>query len=131
MCRRPLRRLIGDESGSTTIETVLWMPFYIFFLTLVFDTTMVFFNQTNILRAIQDANRGYATGQIRTLGETEDMIRASIASLGATPRVSSVQLGSVLRSEVTVRAGDLSSVGLMRRIADIEFTIAAQHFVEG
>lgn len=131
MGRPWVRRFIREPDGSATLETVLWMPVYVFLLTLVFDTSMVFFNQSQILRVIQDANRGYATGQIRTLAETEQAIQGAVARMGAEAKVSSTQTGSILRSEVTVRAGDLGGVGMLRRIGNIEFTLGAQHMVEG
>lgn len=131
MLRMGLKRAIRDETGNVTVETVLWLPVYMFLLTLVFDSSMVFFNQSNILRAMQDANRAYAIGQIHSLADTENAIRDSVAVMGAKAKVSSVQVGPMLRSQVTVRAGDLSGVGLLRRIGNIEFTLASQHFVEG
>lgn len=131
MSRNWYRRRILDESGSATIETVLWIPVYVFFLTLIFDVSMIFLNQTQIMRAVQDANRSYSVGSLRSLQDAEAQIAANLAWLGGSPQVSSSQSGNIIRSTVQVRAGDLSGVGMLRRIANVDLTISSQHLVEG
>lgn len=129
--RGGLRRRWRDESGSATIETVLWMPVYVFFLALVFDSSFIFFNKTQVLRAVQDANRAYSIGRLKTLGETEAAIRSAVATIGAQAQVSSTLDNGVVRSVVQVRAGDLGGVGIINRIADVPITVVAHHVVEG
>lgn len=102
-----------------------------FFLTLVFDTSLTFFNQSQILRMMQDANRAYSTGRIRSLDDTEAFVRSGIEAMGATPKVTSTLNGNIIRTTVEVRAGDLGGVGLLRMIADLELRMASQHLVEG
>lgn len=131
MIWRHIRRRLRDESGNATVEAVLWLPLFLLFLALVFDTSMTFFNQSQILRLTQDANRGVATGQIRSASEAEEFIRSGVQLLGANPTVSTVVAGNIVRSQVVVRAGDLGGVGLLGLIGNIELRIGSQHLLEG
>jgi len=124
-------RFSRDEAGSATIETVLWVPVYVFFLTMVFDASMTFFNKSEILRVMQDANRAYSVGQLRSLDAVEQAILRDVGRIASGAVVDSVLDGGVIRSELRVRAGDLNGVGVMRLIANIELRMSTQHALEG
>lgn len=125
------RRRVADESGSASIEAVIWMPVFIFFIALVFDASMIFMNRAHILRAIQDGNRAYAVGAHASLAETEAAIATGIARFGATAEPKSTRQGNVIQSVVRVRAGDLSAVGLLQPFANLQLTVFAHHLIEG
>ena len=125
------RRRVADESGSASIEAVIWMPVFIFFIALVFDASMIFMNRAHILRAIQDGNRAYAVGAHANLAETEAAIATGIARFGATAEPKSTRQGNVIQSVVSVRAGDLSAVGLLQPFANLQLTVFAHHLIEG
>lgn len=122
---------LRDERGSATIETVLWMPVYVFFLSLVFDSSFVFFNKTQVMRAVQDANRAYSVGRLKSLADTETAIRTAVQALGANPAVTSTLQNGIVQSTVRVRAGELGGVGVIKRLADLEITVSGHHVVEG
>lgn len=131
MGRLNLRRRVSDESGSATIEVVLWMPVFVFILTLIFDTSVTFLGKAQILRLIQDANRAYSTGQIRSLQDAEEFVRSGVEAMGAKPEVVSQQIGNIVRTDVTLRAGDLATVGFLQRFANTDIRLSSQHLVEG
>jgi Flp pilus assembly protein TadG len=124
------RRRLADDAGSASIEAVIWMPIFIFLIALVFDASMIFMNRAHILRAIQDGNRAYAVGRIDTLEATADAIAAGAARFGATVEPQSTRLGNVIQSVVSVRAGDLSAVGLLQPFANLQLTVFAHHLIE-
>lgn len=131
MGRLHLRKRVLDESGTATIETVLWMPVFVFILVLIFDTSLTFLGKAQILRLIQDANRAYATGQIRSLADAEDFVRTGVEAMGAKPQVASYQIGNIIRTDVTVRAGELGAIGFLQSIPALELRVTSQHLVEG
>lgn len=128
---RRLGRRLGDDSGASSVEAVLWIPLFMFFLLLVFDTSMTFMNKSQLYRLTQDANRGFATGRLRTVEDTRAFIQSGAEALGARPTVEVSLSPNVIRSEIRVRAGDLSGVGVLRLISDIELRVATQHLLEG
>jgi Flp pilus assembly protein TadG len=125
------RRRLADDSGSASIEAVLWMPVFIFFIALVFDASMILMNRAHILRAIQDGNREYAVGWHASLADTEQAIRLGAARFGANVDPESTRIGNVIQSVVRVRAGDLSAVGLLQPFANMQLTVFAHHLIEG
>lgn len=130
MGRLNLGRRAADESGSATIETVLWMPVFVFILTLIFDTSMVFLNKAEILQEMRNANRAFSIGQA-SLQETETRVRSFIEARGAEANVASTLQGTNIRTDVSLRAGDLGGVGFLQRIARTEMRLSSQHMVEG
>lgn len=66
-----LVRFFRSESGSYTIESVIWLPIYVFILALMMNVSMVFFNESQLLRVVQDGNRSFAVGRITTLDAVE------------------------------------------------------------
>ena len=128
--RRAWRRRLADESGSATLEAVLWTPVFLVLIALVFDASMIFMNRAHILRAIQDANRAYAVGRLDSTAATEQAIQTGAARFGAAVNASSTRQGDIIQSVVTVRAGDLSGVGLLQPFANLQLTLQAHHLVE-
>lgn len=127
---RVWRDCLSDDSGSASIEAVLWMPVFMFFIALVFDASMILMNRAHILRAIQDGNRAFAVGQLDSTAATEDAIAAGVARFGARVAPESTRQGNVIRSVVRVRAGDLSAVGLLQPFANLQLTVFAHHLIE-
>jgi hypothetical protein len=123
-------RRVSDDSGSASIEAVMWMPVFMFFIALVFDASMILMNRAHILRAIQDGNRAYAVGWHADLSETEQAIRLGAARFGAVVEPQSTRQGNVIQSVVRVRAGDLSAVGLLQPFANMQLTVFAHHLIE-
>jgi len=41
-----------ETDGLATIESVLWLPFFVFFLVLIADTSFIFHNQALITRVV-------------------------------------------------------------------------------
>ena len=62
--RDGLRRFVVSESGSSTVEAVLWFPIFFFFTLFVLDASMMFNAQARALRMVHDTNRALAVGRI-------------------------------------------------------------------
>lgn len=132
------RRRLADDTGSASLEAVLWMPVFIVFIALVFDASMILMNRAHILRAVQDANRAFAVGRLETTTQAAEAVAAEVARYGATVHpgggdkntVLSSRQGSFIQTIVRVRAGDLSAVGLLQPFANLQLTVYANHLIE-
>ena len=71
---RPLNRFRSNEDGAATIEAVLWLPFFFMLFGALADVSMVFFNQSRLLRIVQDANRTMSIGRFTTTTQTQDYV---------------------------------------------------------
>ncbi len=128
-----LRRMRGraaEEDGSATIEVVLWLPFILAIFTLIVDATVIFHNHSNVLRIVQDANRGLSVGRYESEQEAEDQITNRLAGLSANVTADTDILGGVINTVVTIPASDMDIIGFWAGIRDITLTIRAQHFKE-
>lgn len=127
--RSALRARLSDESGNASIEVVIWMPLFILLIAIIFDASMIFMNRAHVLREIQDANRAFAVGRIDMAG-AQAQIAGRIAQLGSDAVPTVARQGDFVLSTVTLRAGDLSSVGLLQPFANLQMTVDARHLIE-
>ena len=119
------------EDGTATIEAILWIPIYALILTLIADVSMVFHNQAQVMRIIQDGNRQLSVGRLKTTAQAEDYISAALAGFSENAEVSTSLSGTgVINTSVMVPTSDLDSVGSWARLAEINLVVSAQHLIE-
>ena len=124
-------RFFRRQDGSATVETVLWFPFFIAVFGLMFDSSMVFFTQSKIMRAIQDGNREYSIGRLADTDSTETYIENVLAGINVTATAASrVSSSGVITTVVTVRASEMDMIGYFTAIRNVVFTVSADQMVE-
>ncbi len=123
---------LRDESGSQTVEAVIWLPIFFTLLALVINVSMVFFDQSQILRVVQDANRAMALGMFSTTGEVETYIVYKLAFMTDQFDVSAALEGGFVTTTVIVPAMELMPVKLPvgDYFSDTSVTVVASHLVE-
>lgn len=127
-----ISRFLKSQSGNITIEGVLWLPVYAFFLTLIVDTSLMLNGQAQARRAIQDLNRLASTGYYRQETEIEDRGRAALRHLSRSVIVDSV-IDTSNRTVLTIAripAGDLAAIGLISSLTKIQISVSAKHVIE-
>lgn len=62
--RRPVSRLWRDETGSATIEFVLWVPVFAVILVAAVDATILYLHHTEMWNVSRDVARRVAVGDI-------------------------------------------------------------------
>ena len=118
------------EDGAATVEFVLWLPVIAFLFALVADTAMIFGGQAQVLRVVQDANRAMSIGLVRTVGDTQSMIRAGIVNIAPNASVATTMNAGVIRSTVSIPVTDLTATGLVDSFTNFNVTVFAQHLAE-
>ncbi len=129
------KRFVKDESGSTTVEAVLWMPFFMGLLALIVDASMLFNSQAQMLRFVQDANRAFSTGQLETTDQVGEILQARLAPLSERVTVDSLVdtttvPSGIIRTTTSIPAADLNSIGLITALMTFDLSVTAQHYVE-
>lgn len=124
-------RLRADESGTTTVSFVLWLPVFMMVLAMVADGSLAFGKRSNILRVIQDTNRAVSVGRITDLEEAKTQIKQKLASIAPSAEVATVVQSGVIISTVTVPLIELTSLGLLSRLIDGNVVVSSQHLSEG
>lgn len=129
-CFRVFRRRAGrfakEQEGSVTMEAALWFPVILAMMIFVADAAMIMMNQTRISRIVQDGNRAFAVGLIRTCPDLvtwlETNARTIAPSATAVCDTSSILGVSIARVNVPTNELDLSgATGLIgNRVIGIE-----------
>ncbi|TNC72973.1 TadE/TadG family type IV pilus assembly protein [Rubellimicrobium roseum] len=140
---RRFRAFARDESGSASIEAVLWIPLFFMVLVLSVQVTLITTAQTKVMRIVQDANRGYALGRLDGTmvcnpGQTADATatQAYIVSAisGISPRATSTAKVNcatrTITSTVDMPATDLSPFRMLPNTSWLRVTVSAQQIRE-
>jgi hypothetical protein len=126
-----IRRFLHCQSGSYTIETVIWLPIYVFILVLTINVSMVFFNESQILRVVQDSNRSFAVGRINSLEAAEQYVIDRLAYLDVTPAVNSQLVDGIIYTNLSIPATQLMPFGMLHRFfMNTNIVVSAQQIVE-
>ena len=123
------------EDGSATVEAVLWIPFFMLLLALIADASFLFYRQAQMLRAVQDANRAYSTGQLTSPAQVEDALRALYAPLSTHVQAASLLdtdtvPSGIIRTSLSIPARDVNSIGLIAGLGNFNLTVTSQHYRE-
>ena len=118
-----------DDSGSVTIEFVLWLPLALFLVMMAVDTTFAFLGMTNMWQVSRETAR-----VMSRYGMDDATAEATAASagtfLGYTPSVSvSYSSGDVLVA-MSMPAGALTPFGMLGFTGSQNITTIVSHTME-
>jgi Flp pilus assembly protein TadG len=127
---RSVTRRLSDDSGSATVEVVIWLPVIMLLFCLIVDTSVVFGDRSQILRVVQDVNRAVSIGHVRTLDDAEALIRADINNIAPNASVETTLSNGIISSTVTIPVSDLAVTNTIDIFKDFDVTVSAQHLSE-
>ena len=125
-----------DEAGSASIEALIWVPIFVFFLVLVIDVSFILFGRAQALQVVQDGNRKLAVGNFSSnnpLLEAQTFMQNTLAPYAPNAVVDFPTVDyatGVVTSVVSIPATDLMMVGSIPVFANTQIKIFAQHFLE-
>ena len=125
-----IKRFFGKEEGTATVEAVLWFPIFILVFGLMVDAAMIFHGQAKVLRVIQDGNRNYSIGRLRTPEETQNYVINTLANLNITAEALTVENAGVATTTVRVAAAQLQILGYFSALTNLEIEVSADHLLE-
>lgn len=119
------------EGGSSTIEVVLWVPFFVITLMASGQLALVFFGQAMTLDAAQDATRAFAIGRLVSEAEVASQIQTDLAAISSNVAVVSVVADDLITTVVTVPAADFGGpLRFITQFSSLNVQVVAQHFAE-
>ena len=117
------------EDGTVTVAAVLWVPFFVFVLTLVFDVAMIFYGQARAHEVAENINRSISVGHISSFNEAETQARQALAVLSPNATASTTSEDFMIRTVVRMPTSDLATVGIFSSMTRFEITAVA-HMVQ-
>lgn len=121
----------NDEEGSATIETVIWIPIFMFILALIINVSIVFFTESQILRVVQDGNRAFSLGRFEKVEEVEEYVLERLSYLDASLDIETVIASGQITTKLTAPATELMPFRFMSGVFDnVRVGVSAQHIVE-
>ncbi len=118
------------QSGTATVESVLWFPIFIVVFGLMVDASMIFNGQAKVLRVVQDANRNMSIGRLKNIEETEAYIETVLASLDIVAEATSTVTAGVVTTNVTLNANQLQILGFFSSLNRLKIGVTADHMIE-
>lgn len=94
---------LKDQRGSSTVEFVIWIPLFVFFLAATIDASMLYLTQTEMWNVARDTARRVTTGQLPTEQAAKDYAAELLTIGGNTYWI--VPTIDQPNQEVTVRIG--------------------------
>jgi len=139
MCNKYLGRLSRAvtlfrrrETGSTSVEAALWVPFFILFTFGVGQLGLILYGQARVLRVAEEATRSLSVGEFATDLEAENWIRAQLAQVSNNVRADTFldTNGAIIRTVVRVPARDLGGFGIFSSLTGFDIVVRAQQVWE-
>lgn len=127
---RVARRFAHQEDGAATIEAVLWLPFFLMLFGLLADVSMIFYNQSRLLRIVQDANRNFSVERLANETETAAFVESQALSVSANVVATTTKTAGLITTSATVPIEDLDLFGVAGVFGGVNMTIRAQHLSE-
>lgn len=125
-----LSRRLRREEGGATVETVLWMPFFMALFAMVVDVSLVMGGQAEVLRIVQDTNRAVSLGRYQSLEDARQNILTEMSQLSSHSTVTLEVVNGIITSVVVIPARDLTATGLFDGLADVDIVVRAEHLSE-
>lgn len=127
---RRSKKFRTNESGSATIEAVLWFPMFVLLLVMVADVSFVFFGQAQAMRILQDGNRAFSVGRITSESDTEVFVVSALASLTPNPTVTTSLSQGVITTIAEIPVSDLAKIGGFSFLSGYNIIVKSEHFLE-
>lgn len=128
--RKQIGRFAKSETGSSTLEALIWIPIFVFLLSMIADFSFVFYGKANTLRLVQDSNRALSVGQVATTADVEELVRKGMADIADAVEVSTTVDQGIIKTVVSLPATAFTSVHAVPGLSLINVEIMSQQFLE-
>lgn len=125
------KRFLRREDGTATVEAVLWLPIFLAVFVLMIDASMIFHEQSKVLRVLQDANRNMSINRLRTDVEVETYINTELAKLGIIPSTTdAITDGNIVLTAVSIPARQLQALGYFSALLNLQVDVSSAHVLD-
>ena len=102
-----------DESGSATMEIVIWLPFLVFLIILTVDASVLYFRHGEMFNVARDAARSLAAGTL-SLDEVDQHVADALGGIDVD--VEATDQGNSYRVTIQRGEGSLSPFAVFEAV---------------
>jgi len=128
--RRFAKPFAWDESGSVTVETVIWIPFFFFILMLITDASLAFFSRAEAFRLVERGNRAFVTGRLDTADATTLWIENAFRSKSTHADARMAIATGVVSTSLEFPAKDVVLFNTLGVLGGWSIRVQAQQYLE-
>lgn len=125
-----LAHLARSDSGAITVEAIMWLPFYLVFIALIADVSMLFHQQAKAQRIAQDLNRLWVLTYPEDEAELQLRADTIVKSIAPTATVTIVHKTDSIQTFVSMPTADLLPIGLLSVFKSFDIGASAAHLRE-
>ena len=125
-----LKRFKEDETGTATIESLLWMPIFFYLFILITDVSFIFYGKAQALRIVQDGNRAYSVDGFADNAAASAYITGQLQQFAPSASATTTINSGIISTTATVPANDLMAVGSIPQFVGLVVNITAQQYQE-
>ncbi len=123
-----LRRFIRDQTGTATLEFVLWVPVYVILLVAVTDASILYLTHTEMWNTARDSARLISVGAMAA-ADAPDRAKEKLLLSGRTYTLAVSDTGPVI-VEISVNVGDASVFGFFKPVLARQLTARVEMMKE-
>lgn len=119
------------KSGLQSIEAIVWAPILLLILAIGINTALIQFNESRLLRVVQQANHLLAVGDLNSEADAEDYIISQLDDMSQSLVVESVIDDGLIVTTLTIPVIDVMPTGLTDSIYySTVITVSAQQAID-
>lgn len=130
LSRRLPRKFVKDETGSVTIEFVLWVPVFVLILAITVDATILFMTQANLWSIARDTTRQMATGLFSDAQAEDYALDRMAPSWGGDTEITASRTGTRVKIVMSVPIADVSPFNIVGTFSSGNIGIVLEQHVE-
>ncbi len=123
-----LHRFIRDQTGTATLEFILWVPVYVILLVAVTDASILYLTHSEMWNTARDSARLISVGAMAA-ADAPDRAREKLVLSGRTYTVAASDTDPVI-VEISVNVGDASVFGFFKPVLGRELTAQVEMWKE-
>ncbi len=113
-----------------SIEAVLWIPLFTFFILLVTDVSNVYLKQSEAMRILQDGNRALSVSPLLTPAAAQSAITQKLALKVKGATVSTGITGKTIVTTATLPLQSMTMTSALPFLGSSVMTLSTRHMVE-
>jgi len=130
LSRRLPSRFVKDETGSVTIEFVLWVPVFVVILAITVDATILFMTQANLWSIARDTTRQMSTGMYPTNSAAEDAAYKHMPSWRDNATIEARRDANFVSLSIKIPISDVSPFNIVGTFTSGDIAIAIKQHIE-